>query len=380
MEPSMPSDPLDQAIREAAPRAPRGFAAAVERRIAGERRARSRLVAVGALVAMAAGLVVWLLARSPSPRVVESTWTAVAAHDATVTVTQEGATVPLVAGRAVAVGAVIKVGAAGEARLERTTALGGESETRVGDGALELLSGSVRLEGPEARLTGDVAAVETLGVSADVAVELRRNPMWKMIPKAAALSALLAVTVQDGGARVEAKGHDAIVLAKNDRALVAPKLPPLTTRANAANASAAKKPPAATAPATAAATAPATAKKPAPAAAAPRADVVGALDKDTIRKVVVGTIGDIKACYDVALAENKHLAGRIVVKMTVVTKDGKGHVSEGEIVPNDDGDLNSAKMQQCILEVLSRAEFPPSADGEPVVIGYPFVFATGNDE
>jgi len=32
-----------------------------------------------------------------------------------------------------------------------------------------------------------------------------------------------------------------------------------------------------------------------------------------------------------------------------------------------------------VLEVLSRAEFPPSADGKPVIIRYPFVFASGDD-
>ena len=52
-----------------------------------------------------------------------------------------------------------------------------------------------------------------------------------MSKKTAALAALLTVGVVDGGARVVAKGHAPLVLAKNDRTMVAPKLPPLTTRA-----------------------------------------------------------------------------------------------------------------------------------------------------
>ena len=62
---------------------------------------------------------------------------------------------------------------AGErARVE----LAANTDARVGDGAIELLTGQARLEGPEARLTGDVAEVTTLGVSAAATVELRRNP------------------------------------------------------------------------------------------------------------------------------------------------------------------------------------------------------------
>ncbi|MDB4966625.1 MAG: hypothetical protein JWN44_2314 [Myxococcales bacterium] len=373
---SMPSDPIDQAVRDAAPRAPHRFADGVERRLAAQRRGRGRIAAVGALIALAAGLVLWLVARTPSAPVIDSSWTAVAARDTTLRMTTAHAdAAPLAPGRVLPVGALITVARGGEARLERTTALGTvrarlgeESETRVGDGALELLSGGVRLEGPEARLTGDVAAVEALGVSADVAVELRRNPMWNLIPKAAALSALLAVTVHDGGAKVEAKGHDPILLAKSDRALVAPKLPPLVTRANAANAAAAKK----------AQPAPATAKKPATSAGPPapeKAAIEGGLDKDTVRRVIRDTLGDLRACYDAALEDNEHLAGRIVVEMKVVTENGKGRVKEGEIVPNDSGDLDAPKMQQCILEALSRAEFPPSVDGQPVIIRYPFAFA-----
>ena len=42
-----------------------------------------------------------------------------------------------------------------------------------------------------------------------------------------ALAALLTVGVLDGGARVVAEGHAPILLAKNDRTMVAPKLAPL---------------------------------------------------------------------------------------------------------------------------------------------------------
>src|SRR5207302_9096465 len=97
----------------------------------------------------AAGLVLWILGRAPAPRTVESAWTVVAAHDATLT--RAGATEELATGRRLPVGALVKVARGGEARLERATALGTarvrlaeDCEARVEDGALELLAGGVR--------------------------------------------------------------------------------------------------------------------------------------------------------------------------------------------------------------------------------------------
>lgn len=181
-----------------------------------------------------------------------------------------------------------------------------------------------------------------------------------MTKKTAALAALLTVGVVDGGARVVAKGHAPILLAKNEHAMIAPSLPPVTTRAAAPAAAKAKRP----APAAAAKTA---SDPPTP----PPSD--GTLDKDAIRTAVRSVLGDIKRCYEAALDDNPTLEGRSVVRMTIVTKDGKGKVSDAEIQPNE-GDLDAPLMQQCVLQALARADFPPSVDGKDVIVSYPFVF------
>ena len=224
-------EPIDDLIRGAAPRAPRGIADAVERRLAGQRRTRRAIVGAGALIAAAAMLVLWLVGRPPVAAH-RSAWIAVRAASTTA----DGKTIEV--GAPLIVGALVHVGDGGSARLERSSGderasveLAANSDARVGNGALELLTGSARLEGPEARLTGDVAEVTTLGVGAAATVELRRNTMLNK--NIAALAALLTVGVVDGGARVQAKGHAPLLLAKNDRTMVAPKLPPLSTRAPA---------------------------------------------------------------------------------------------------------------------------------------------------
>ena len=358
-------EPIDDLIRGAMPRAPRGIADAVERRLATRRRWRSVLAGVATLVAAAAALVLWLLAR-PAPSAPASSWIAASATATTV----DGR--PIALGRPLAVGARVHVGDGVGARLERPSAggraavaLGANTDARVGDGALELSYGEARLEGPEARLTGDVAEVTTLGVGAAATVVLRRNPM--LTPKSAALAALLTVAVADGGARVAAKGHAPLVLAKNDRTMIAPRLPPVTTRAATPAKTSAKKP----APA-------ATATDPPPASAPPATDD-GHMDKDTIRAVVQRHLAEVRSCYEQALKDSPNLAGRIVVRMTLVTHDGVARVRDGEIQPEDDGDIPSLAMQSCVLQAFSRWTFPPSVDGGDVVVSYPFVFKAGND-
>jgi hypothetical protein len=350
---------IEDLIREAAPRAPRGIADAVERRLSAQRRTRRAIFGAGAFIAAAAMLVLWLIGRPPVAAH-KSAWIAVRAASTTA----DGRAIDI--GAPLLVGALVHVGDGGAARLERQSGderasveLDANSEARVGDGALELLTGSARLEGPEARLTGDVAEVTTLGSSARATVELRRNPM--LTKNTAALAVLLTVGVVDGGARVVAKGHDPVLLAKNDRTMIAPKLPPLTTRA--AKPSAAKKPAPAPAPA-------ATNPKPSD---TPAATADGDLDKGKFRAAVQTVIGDIKSCYEAALADNPNLEGRSIVEMRVVTRNGVGKIADAEVQPNE-GDLNAPSMQQCMLQALSRADFPPSLDGDDVIVHYPFVF------
>ncbi len=192
--------------------------------------------------------------------------------------------------------------------------------------------------------------------------------MMKTVPKTAALVALLTVTVGGGGARVLAKGHAPIVLAKNDRTLVAPKLPPLTTRAPAKTA--AKKPAPAAKPAAKPA---ATTTEPAPSATA-TATASDNLDKDGFRAVVQRHLNELRFCYERALVDAPNLSGRFIVRMNLVTEDGVGRVSEAEIVPTDDGYLESLSMQTCVLRAVSRWHLPASNDGQPVTVDYPFVF------
>ncbi|MCX4240670.1 AgmX/PglI C-terminal domain-containing protein [Paraliomyxa miuraensis] len=103
----------------------------------------------------------------------------------------------------------------------------------------------------------------------------------------------------------------------------------------------------------------------------PSASVEGALDKDIIRRIVRAHINEIRYCYNEGLQRNEDLAGRVAIQFTV-GKEGKvtsSHVSEDS--------LDDEAVSSCMAEAVGRWMFPRPADGEDVVITYPFVLEPG---
>ena len=360
-----PDDAIDSLLRDAAPRAPRGFADGVLRRIevaaGARRRRRARLVSVGALVAVAAALVLWLARPTTNVRLAPSGWSVVA---------QAGLTMTAPDGRPARdpdVGVQLVVGHGGAATLERALArvtLAQDSRLRVAaGGALQLSTGGARLEGPETRVDGDVATVTTLGVSADIAVQLERRT--NMNAKNVMLATVMTVAAHGGGALVQAREHTPVLLAQNDRATVMGTLPPLVNRAPVLLANNDAKKPAPAKPAT---KSPATTSD-VKATATPEP---GDLDKATIRRVIQGSLNDIKDCYEKTLETEPNLSGKTVVRMSIVTRDGKGVVDEADVLPQGEGDLVSPRFEQCLLDVVGKMQFPPPLDGK-MTVDNPFI-------
>jgi hypothetical protein len=205
----------------------------------------------------------------------------------------------------------------------------------------------------------DAPTVQPVGLGAVLVIEPRRNVM---MTKSALRTTVVAMTVLAGGARVEARAHGPQLLATNDRALVAPALPPLVVRAPLAAATAkgsAKAAPSARPAATPAA--PTAAKQP---------------SKDEIRTAMRAVLGELKQCYETALESDPTLKGNIVVHIQLVNQDGKAHVAEAEVKPQGEGDLIAPVLEHCVLAAIANAKMPLPAASEPLVIDYPFSFAT----
>jgi hypothetical protein len=256
---------------------------------------------------------------------------------------------------------------------------------RVGARVLTLTAGTARLRGDGASLDGEAAKVTMLGAEAESMIERRRPDMTRSnLWMKWTGPALMAVTVLSGGARVQAQAHPSVVLAHDDRMLVAQGLPPLVTRAASPAATTA---PVATPAKTLAKTpgkAPAATPAPSPSPSAkPATSGAGQASatpdpspemKDKIRTSVRAVLGDLKSCYETVLAKDEQVAGRMLVRMRIVPRDDKGRVAEAEVVPQDTGDVARPAFEQCVLEVLSKADFP-RPDGDELNVDYPFVFA-----
>lgn len=92
------------------------------------------------------------------------------------------------------------------------------------------------------------------------------------------------------------------------------------------------------------------------------------------REAVRGAIDEAKPmvtdCYAQALRRTPDLAGRLVVKFTVVQEAGEGRIRDAEVV--DEG-LRRPFLEMCVLDALGKMVYPaPEGEGE-VVVTYPFV-------
>jgi hypothetical protein len=123
---------------------------------------------------------------------------------------------------------------------------------------------------------------------------------------------------------------------------------------------------------------------PAPEESAGASPPSGPLDPNTVVAVIRTKMREVAGCYErLVLAHDPDAAGRIEVKFTIRPRDGVGRVSEASIVaPNSDAataELASPLLQQCLLNALAEATFPPSSEEETEVV-FPLDFRPGDDD
>ena len=98
--------------------------------------------------------------------------------------------------------------------------------------------------------------------------------------------------------------------------------------------------------------------------------VLGALDSEDISDAVNAEKHRIKLCYDAGLSLDPALSGRVEVKF-VIGPDGL--VSRAELFEST---IESAVVEDCIVDAIADIEFPPPEGGGIVVVQYPFVLAS----
>lgn len=96
--------------------------------------------------------------------------------------------------------------------------------------------------------------------------------------------------------------------------------------------------------------------------------VFGHISPEAVRQVVRPALGTLRRCYDVGLATDAHLEGRVVVAFEI---DGTGRVrnarDQGSVLP-------SRSVVDCVVTAFQKLRFPHPSGG-PVRVVYPVFFA-----
>jgi TonB family protein len=99
-----------------------------------------------------------------------------------------------------------------------------------------------------------------------------------------------------------------------------------------------------------------------------KAEVQGALDKDIIRRIVRAHINEIRYCYNQTLARDPSEKGRVAIQFTI---GATGKVPSAVV---QESSMRSAQIGNCMAQAVRRWTFPRPADGNSVIVTYPFVF------
>ncbi len=102
-----------------------------------------------------------------------------------------------------------------------------------------------------------------------------------------------------------------------------------------------------------------------------KATVKGSLDKDIIRRIVRAHIGDVRGCYNTALAKDPAVGGKVVLDFTI---GSDGMVSATSISSTT---LSDKEVGTCMATAAKKWKFPSPKGGGVVVVKYPFNLSPG---
>jgi len=97
--------------------------------------------------------------------------------------------------------------------------------------------------------------------------------------------------------------------------------------------------------------------------------VLGAIDKELIRRVIQEHASQIRYCYEQELQRDPKLEGKVVIRWII---NADGHVSNPQV---DGGGttLSSDPVHRCMMDRIQSWEFPKPKGGGIAVITYPWI-------
>jgi TonB family protein len=96
--------------------------------------------------------------------------------------------------------------------------------------------------------------------------------------------------------------------------------------------------------------------------------VVGALDKELIRKVIHANRGQVKFCYESQLNRFPKLEGKVAIKFII---SPEGTVKQSSVAQTT---VDNAELEACVAGRVRTWIFPKPRGGGMVMVTYPFIF------
>lgn len=100
--------------------------------------------------------------------------------------------------------------------------------------------------------------------------------------------------------------------------------------------------------------------------------VVGGLDKESVRRALASHKGEIRTCYERALRANSKVGGRVSYRWTI---SPKGPVVNIRLLRSQ---VNSPTLEGCVQNVIKDIVFPVAPNGQQTIVIYPFEFMSKN--
>lgn len=94
------------------------------------------------------------------------------------------------------------------------------------------------------------------------------------------------------------------------------------------------------------------------------------IDRDMVRRIVRAHINEVRSCYNAGLSKNPNLAGRVLIKFTIMPT---GKVATSIVEENTTKDT---AVGDCIAKAVKRWGFPKVSKGTAIVT-YPFRLSAG---
>ncbi|HUP57081.1 MAG TPA: AgmX/PglI C-terminal domain-containing protein, partial [Bdellovibrionota bacterium] len=101
--------------------------------------------------------------------------------------------------------------------------------------------------------------------------------------------------------------------------------------------------------------------------------VMGAIDADAVEAAILAHKDEIRNCYERELQSGQQLAGRVGMSFII---GASGRVTQAGV---ESSSLKNANIENCIVRVIKRIDFPQPRGGGVVQVAFPFKFnSVGN--